>query len=382
MSADKAWKPLELVKVTADYLAEKGIPNARLDAEILLCRALDLEKRIDLYAGFEREISPGRLARFREMVRRRAGREPVSRILGERGFMGLTMRVTPAVLSPRPETELLVEAVLEKLQPKKPVEPEAEPVPEQPEEADGGEIALAAELDKILDSYGEDAENDDLDEADTEPAPESKAAPTLTLRQAARMGTWRTAAEAAPAKKPEPAVAAGNRARILELGTGSGCIAVSLAALYPAAFVVAVDISSEALETARQNAEAAGVPDRVEFRESDWFGACRADELFDIIVSNPPYLVEGDPDIWPEAAQFDPPLALYGGPDGLDAYRVIAREAGARLRPGGGLYLEVGAGQAEAVSELLRANGFTDVAVAKDYGGIERMVSGMVPGSA
>lgn len=369
----KSWKPLELAKVTADYLGAKGVPNARLDAEILLCRALGMARRVDLYAGFENEVPEAALAAYRDMVRRRAAREPVSRILGEREFMGLRFEVTPDVLSPRPETELLVEAALAFLRPSRPVAAGSEEASAPPSREE--DPALAAELERILDSYAEDA--DEAEAEGTDGADEAGARPAMTLREAARTGAWRKAGKAeerADGVRP-PGPASRRAPRILDLGTGSGCIAVALAAALPDARVTAVDVSPAALETARRNAAALGVGGRVEFRRGDWLGACRDGEAFDAIVSNPPYLVEGDPDIWPEVSGFDPALALYGGGDGLDCYRAIAGGARRRLTPGGMLFLEVGAGQAEAVAALLEGAGFGAVSAAADYSGVRRVVS-------
>ena len=367
----KTWKPLDLAKVTAGYLETKGVQNARLDAELLLCQVLGLAKRVDLYAGFENEVPDAALAAYREMVRRRANREPVSRILGVREFMGLSFEVTADVLSPRPETELLVEAVVAFFKPSG--LPSADAEPEVEETADP---ALDKELEKLLDSYSEDADEDEADEDAPQETPQPQG---MTLREAARSGAWRK--NIAPEKRARPAEAreGGDRnaaaLRILDLGTGSGCIAISLAASLPDARVVAVDVSPEALQTARRNARALGVGDRVEFRQGDWFGACRDGEMFDAIVSNPPYLVEGDPDIWPEVSRFDPALALYGGRDGLDCYRAILGAASSRLTADGRVFLEIGHGQAEAVSALFNDARFAAASVAADYAGLERVVS-------
>ncbi len=329
-------------------------------------RALGVKNRIELYAGFEIEISPKQLADYREMVRRRASREPVSRILGEREFMGLPFSVTPAVLSPRPETEHLVEAILEFLQPKKMSLPE-EPVPEKDvvENSDQMDQALAS----LLDKYAEDADSDDLD---AEPAAIPETKKEMTLREAARVGVW---------KKAQTAVAgeSGNETAlfsVIDLGTGSGCIAASVAAKLPAARVVATDLSEEALRTAQQNIRSLGLSERVTLRRGAWYEACRDGEKFDVIASNPPYLVEGDEDIWPEVAQYDPGLALYGGDDGLDCYRELAAGAGERLKRGGKIFLEVGDGQAPFVAELLRNGGLDEITILKDYAGIDRVVVG------
>ncbi|MCD8138934.1 MAG: peptide chain release factor N(5)-glutamine methyltransferase [Planctomycetaceae bacterium] len=372
MADEKTWQPLELIKVTADYLTTKSVPSPRLDAEVLMCHVLGLPRRVDLYAGFEREISGKELASYRELIRRRAAREPVSRILGKREFMGIAFAVTPDVLSPRPETELLVEAALEKMNPKKATLPEDdEPLQDGAGEAEpSADDAMAEELARMLDSYGEDVEDEaDLDKPAVMPLPKARPQPQRRGGPHPRPN----------AKKPAHAQAGGPALRVLDLGTGSGCIAVSLAAHCPRARVVAVDASPKALAVAKKNAANAKVAERVDFRQGDWYAACRDGEVYDIIVSNPPYLVEGDDDIWPEVSAYDPPAALYGGHDGLDPYRRIVPDTPLWLAPEGWLFLEVGATQAGKVADLLRRRGFREVRLVKDYGGVERVVMGMAP---
>lgn len=374
MPEEKTWNPLELAKVTAQYLTTKGVPEAKLDAEILLCRALGVRSRIELYAGFEAEISPKQLADYREMVRRRAAREPVSRILGEREFMGLAFSVTPAVLSPRPETEHLVEAIIEFLQSKKMALPEEPAQGEEEEIEDGVEIDQA--LESLLDKYAEDADSDDLED---EPAMTAEPQKEMTLREAARAGAWKKM-QAEAAREAGGNFSSSQSGRdgitVIDLGTGSGCIAASVAAKLPAARVIATDLSDEALRTAQENIRALGLAERVALRRGAWYEACRDGEEFDVIASNPPYLVEGDEEIWPEVKQYDPAVALYGGDDGLDCYRDLAAGAGPRLKQGGKIFLEVGDGQAPFVAELLRNGGLDDITILKDYAGIERVVVG------
>lgn len=372
MAEEKAWLPLELVKVSSDYLTEKQCPTPRLDAEVLLCRVLGLERRVDLYAGFERKVSGKELANYRELIRRRAAREPVSRILGQRDFMGLTFAVTPDVLSPRPETEILVEAALERLRPAKRLVSEDESAEEAIEpEADEPDDQMNAELERLLDSYSADVDSED----DIEKEPAKVAAPArpppAAKRQAGRPGNGKKNKAAAETSCPG--------AMILDLGTGSGCIALSMAALLYNAQVMAADASPKALAVAKKNAEALGVTDRVHFRQGDWFAACRDGERFDAILSNPPYLIEGDADIWPEVSKYDPPLALYGGRDGLDCYRRIIPSAPEWLAPDGWLLFEVGAGQADTIADMLKRRGFREVATVKDYGGVARVVAAKAP---
>lgn len=233
----------------------------------------------------ERELAEEQAQRFACLLERRAAGEPVAYLLGEREFYGRPFRVSPAVLIPRPETELIVELVL------------------------------------------------------------------------ARVG-----AGAAP--------------RILDLGTGSGALAVTLALEIPAAQVTAVDFSAAALEVAAANGRVLGAV--VRFVESDWFAAVDATG-FDFIVSNPPYIADKDPHLAQGDVRFEPATALAAGPAGMDDLRRIAASAQAFLAPGGWLMMEHGYDQAEMVRDLLLCHGLADVASARDLAGIERVTLGRHP---
>ncbi|MHB1412963.1 MAG: peptide chain release factor N(5)-glutamine methyltransferase [Thermoleophilia bacterium] len=165
--------------------------------------------------------------------------------------------------------------------------------------------------------------------------------------------------------------------RVLDVGTGSGAIAISLAAAFPEARVAASDDSAEALALAAENARTTGVAERIAFVRSDLFDGLEPMETFDLIVSNPPYVSETEwPDLPRDVSGFEPREALYGGADGLDFYRRLAVEAPQFLKPRGGLILEIGFSQAEAVRELLGASGmFSDIAVIQDYAGHDRVVT-------
>lgn len=414
MDNEKAWQPLELVKVSAEYLAGKKCHSPRLDAEVLLCNVLGLERRVDLYAGFERKISGKELAAYRELIRRRAAREPVSRILGQRDFMGLSFTVTPDVLSPRPETEILVETALEKLRPPRKFDV-AEEEPAQAEygmeaepEANEGTIdpEVSDALERLLDSYAADVDSEDeLDEDgsaesrasakrpegfSTEPAQGAKTAPSHFPGMKSASALLHNTKDVNRQTRSMPRKGSSLRSgsgeaegqgpvTVLDLGTGSGCIASSIASLLYRAQVVAVDASPKALQVAKKNAAKLGVVDRITFRQGDWFSACNEGERFDMILSNPPYLIEGDGAIWPEVSGYDPPLALYGGRDGLDCYRRIIPSAPDWLKPEGWILFEVGAGQAETVADMLKRRGFREVSIVKDYGGISRVVAAKSP---
>jgi release factor glutamine methyltransferase len=172
---------------------------------------------------------------------------------------------------------------------------------------------------------------------------------------------------AAAETKPSP--------RIVDLGTGSGAIAIAIADALPKARLVATDISPEALSQAKANAERHRVADRIDFRLGSWWEAVPHAELFDVIVSNPPYIsTDAIGALQPEVRLFDPKAALDGGFDGLDAYRAIASQSIRRLNPGGRILLEIGSNQGDTVSRILSRAGFARVEVQKDLAGLDRTV--------
>ena len=255
--------------------------EARIEAAMLLCRALGDVSRAWLIAHEQDVSSPEQHAAFDMLLQRRLAGEPLAYILGEREFYGLNFNITPAVLIPRPETELLVELALQRL--------------------------------------------------------------------------------------PQ-------HGRVLDLGTGSGAIALTLAHERPDAQATAVDASKAALEVARENVK------RLELRNahllhSDWFSALTG-ESYDLIVSNPPYVAAADPHLQQGDLRFEPISALASGRDGLDAIRSIVIEAGSHLNAGGWLLFEHGYDQAVAARILLLQAGFTEVFSTKDLSGIERVSGG------
>lgn len=275
------WTVLKILQWTTGYFADKGIDSARLEAELLLAATLGMD-RVGLYVNFERPLDTGELAAFRQWVQRRAQREPVQYILGETEFWSLPFNVSPAVLVPRADTEILVEEALTRL--------------------DGP-------------------------------------------------------------------------ARVLDVGTGSGVIAIALASEKPEALITALDCSEPALEIARGNAVRNGVSARVTCVEGDL--AALPQGPFEMVVSNPPYIPSRDlAQLMPEVRDHEPLLALDGGDDGLCSYRHLAVQAGQLLKPGGWLLVEVGIGQAGDVESLFRAAGLVDVAHRDDYAGVPRVVMG------
>ena len=299
-------RPLELTKLAAGHLAEKGIEEARLDAELLLAHVLGI-RRLDLYLQFERPLEPDEVDAYREAVRRRGAREPLQYITGEAAFRELMLAVDPRVLIPRPETEVLVEEVLRWAR-----------------HRDGGGTA------------------DD--------------------------------GAAGDGAAGERAVGAGGT--VLDVGTGSGAIVLSLLHEGPFERGVATDASEGALEVAAANAETAGLADRVELRHGSLWEPIGDAEEFRVIVSNPPYVADADRStLEPEVGDHEPAAALFAGDDGLEIIRSIVAGAPAHLTGGGLLAVEVGLGQAGEVAALFREAGFAAPRVAADLTGRERIVS-------
>lgn len=255
--------------------------SARLDAELLLAATLQLS-RAQLRTRDAQVLNAAQLQAFESAILRRENGEPIAYILGEKEFWSLNLQVTPAVLVPRPETELLVEWALQCLP--------------------------------------------------------NSAEPTLA-----------------------------------DLGTGSGAIALALAQERPQARVIAVDSSAAALDVARLNAQALGLP-QVEFRQGDWLAPLAnalLNECLDLLVSNPPYIAERDPHL--PSLQHEPLQALISGIDGLDAIRHLVQYAPKYLKRGGWLLLEHGATQAAAVRALLQARGYEPATTRCDLAGLERV---------
>lgn len=315
VSGDAAHRPLDLTRLAAGHLASRGVEDPRLDAELLLAWVLGV-RRLDLYLQFERPVTPDEVAAYREAVRRRGQREPLQYITGEASFRELELAVDPRVLIPRPETEVLVGAVLD------------------------------------------------------------------WARQRAERAGWSTDRPAGSGAAGA-AGAAGAGLTALDLGTGSGAIALSLLAEGPFARVVATDVSADALAVAGANAEQAGVADRLELREGALWAAVGDGERFDVIVSNPPYVAESERgSLQPEVVDHEPAAALFAGADGLGVLRSIAGGAAARLAGGGLLAVEVGPGQAAEVAGWLEGPPFGAPWIVEDLTGRERIVLAARDGSA
>jgi release factor glutamine methyltransferase len=265
---------------------ENDVPSPRLNAELLMTFVLARERSY-LYAHPERELTADEQSRYEEVTRERARGCPTQYITGHQEFWGLDLLVSPAVLIPRPETEHVVETVLEL-------------VKEYPFDGPG-------------------------------------------------------------------------RLKLLDVGTGSGCIALALASELPHAEIHACDISDEALEIARINAARLALGGRVLFRKSDLLSVYAGDQ-FDFVISNPPYVGEADADkVQKQVREFEPRIAVFSGHEGLDVYRRLVPQAKEALRPGGWFVAEIGFSEEEKVRELL--TGWAEVQVTADLQGIPRVAA-------
>lgn len=271
-----------VLREAGQKLAAAGVEDAPRDARLLLQAASGLSPAT-LVAFPERGLDGAVLARFQGLLERRERREPVAQILGVREFWSLRFRVTADTLDPRPDSETLVQAV----------------------------------LDRVPD----------------------RAAPL----------------------------------RLVDFGTGTGCLLLALLHELPNATGLGVDVSALALEVAAGNARDLGLEGRATFREANWDDGIVPP--FDIVVSNPPYIEHAAiADLQPEVARFEPRLALDGGTDGLDAYRRLLPATARLLRSNGLAAFEVGAGQADSVAAIGAARGLRHIATLPDLGGIPRVV--------
>ena len=385
MAEQAVWTVNKILQWTQQYFAGKGLENPRLDAEVLLCDVLGC-RRIDLFMRLQQELLPEELKKYREYVLRRAAWEPLAYITGRKAFLQWEFKVTPAVLVPRPETELLVEKLVQCCTGKSLTQLEKEAFwRKKAEEAkNAAEKVKAVSAEKLKEETDpEKAAVWQQEVADRE---------TVAAEAAERAGmVWETdsdshsegPAEDSPvADKTDGRPETGNTGiSILDIGTGSGAILLSLLKLLPDSRGLAVDISAEALAVAKDNAALLGVADRTWFLQSDFWSRVPVRARFDIVVSNPPYIPSQVIGTLARDVQREPRPALDGGADGLDAYRKIVADLSRHVKPDGLAAFEVGTGQGEAVAALCREQGFTVTAVRNDYAGIDRMVFAAKPDS-
>ncbi len=281
MTLKKRWSVIELINWTADYISEKGFENARLETEWLLSHVLK-KKRIDLYLNFDRPLSSLELGEFKSLLKRRLNHEPLQYILQETEFYSLPLKVNPHVLIPRPETELLVDKVIEHI-------------------------------------------------------------------------------------KKNPKSGAYN---ILDIGTGSGCIAIALAKQIENANLEAWDVSEKALQVASENARWNGVDNKICFKQQnvfdEWPGA-----QFDMIVSNPPYIRKNEfQELAPEIINYEPQSALIAGNDGLTYYNRFASEMTKVASPNSCAFFEIGADMADSVKSIFGSRTY----IFQDLTGRDRII--------
>lgn len=275
----------ELITDKAKILQQAGIDQAKAEVESILCHLLDTD-RMHLYLDGSRLLSNSTLTELDRIIQQRASRYPLQYILGEAWFYGRKFYVSPTVMVPTPETEVLCET------------------------------ALGFVREKQM-------------------------------------------------SKP----------RILDLGVGAGVIAVTLAGELPDCTVLGVDISQPAIEVAQRNARELRVVDKIEFRQSDFFTSVAERERFDLIVSNPPYVSEKEYPTLPPEVLAEPQIALLAGQNGMDAIKIIVREAPKYLARGGRIMLEIGHRQAAAITKMTEKDDrYTSIAIIKDLNDIDRVV--------
>lgn len=276
---------LEAINKSTEYLKDKGIESPRVNAELLLSHILKC-KRLNLYLSFDRPLSEEEIDNYRELLKRRRGYEPLQYIIGSVEFFGLQLEVNRNVLIPRPETEILVEIVIDELKSK-------------------------------------------------------------------------------------------TNLSILDIGTGSGNIAIALAKNIETAKITAIDINNDSLELAKKNSQSNNVEDKISFEKIDILNRDEISEKFDIVVSNPPYIsLEEYPELKPELNRFEPRLALTDESNGLTFYEVISKKSRSFLKQNGKLFFEIGIEQFSAVKGILESEGYKNISIKKDYSGIERVISG------
>lgn len=297
-----SWNILKLLEWSTQYFQSKGIESPRLDAEVLLAHCLSLT-RVQLYMQFDRPLTEAELQNFKALLKRRSEREPLAYILGKKEFYSMEFIVSPEVLIPRPETELLIEKAIKHFE----------------------------------------------------------------------------ASSALPH-------------RFLDIGTGSGCIAICLAKNFPQAEIIALDISEQALKIAQQNAQKHGVESQIQFLEIDIFDVILSEtkdlvestgsftlvqddrqKKFDLIVSNPPYVKSDEIGKLAPELQFEPLQALSGGEEGLDFYQKLIPWTYSHLNAEGIALFEIGFDQTESIENLATKAGFQKVNILKDYAGHPRM---------
>ena len=279
---------LESINLSTQYLNQKGIESPRTNAELLLADILNC-KRLDLYLSFERPLSEDEVQKYREYIKRRGNFEPLQYVISKVEFYGLELKVNPSVLIPRPETELMVE--------------------------------------NILNQFPKD-----------------------------------------------------EKLIILDIGSGSGNIAIALAVNLSSSKIVSTDVSEEALLVAKENSERHKVSERIKFVKHNILkNDLNNFPMFDIVVSNPPYVSKlSYSTLQKEIKNFEPAIAVTDEGDGYTFYREISEKASVKLKENGKLFFEVAQGQSGDVVEIMSKNNFKNIGIIKDYQNIDRIIFGEI----
>ena len=327
---------LDTIKSSSDYLEKSGVVDPLVDAELLALHAAGID-RLRAYMD-NPEADRRLLSRINRLVKRRAAGEPLQYILGHVEFLGVEIRVGKGVLIPRPETELLVEE------------------------------AIKTVKNKAL----------NVKRSGNNPSP-------VTHHPLHILQTGKSKALSVYSSKKNPSVLSPSRvssaqgrsdlqpSAILDICTGSGCIALALAKEFPATRVYATDVSAKAIKYARDNADQNRIRN-VTFLKGSLFTPL-AEHSFDLITANPPYInTSAISGLQREVREWEPLRALDGGEDGLDFYRKILSKAAGYLNEGGWIFFELGFGQSEAVAEIAAHAGFNNIELIKDFSGIDRVL--------
>ncbi len=335
MSQAENWTVRALLEWTASFFKKKGMETPRLEAEVLLASVLKTT-RIDLYVRYDETPNDEQRAQYRNLVKRRSLGEPVAYLVGKKEFFALDFEVDARVLIPRPETEELVSLVLESIK----------------------KQANKKQAEAFSVGYDDVKSNDNK----SEPTPINESSvsedseiieTTQRKLKTALSGKW----------------------NLCDVGTGSGCIAVSLAKNLRESQIVALDVSDEALEVASRNASKNGVEKQIEFYKSDLFDAVQG-TLFHLIVSNPPYVAENEyAALEPTVRQYEPRLALLGGASGAELPLRLVAQAPDFLVSDGKIFIELSPTTVNLVATQMKKDSrWRDVAVLRDMSRLERFV--------
>lgn len=368
----ESWTIRRVLTWTQQRFLEKGLQSPRLDAELLLSHCLG-KPRVALYTCYDEPLSAEELLRYRGLIKQRLGGQPVAYLIEQKEFYGLTLRVTDAVLIPRPDTELLVDTALALL-------PKLAPSSGEPAEVEVDGAAADAEPADVVEVQHRFVPGLELTVQYEEPAAaeaEVEEAATGIAAQPAAAGLVKTLAARKLGGKRRTVAAASTTATVVDIGTGSGAVALTLKHERPDLRVLAVDKSDGALQVAQGNAERLQLA--VEFFLGDLLTPLPPPLKLDMIVANLPYIPTADIAGLAADVRSEPHLALDGGPDGLDIIRRLLQTAPLRLRHGGHILLEIGQGQEQAALALLRDAGFVDTKSHLDLGHIPRVVVGRLP---